>query len=528
MSTAWIIEGNDIVINGGGWQQGGIHGNGQAWYGRAAGQSNQFGRPISLSIYNSTNVSINNFAFYQPQFWSIWAQDSRNIPMTNIYINGTNTDPAGNSSKYAINVDGIDTMRLDQMKLENWTFQGGDDCFAPKGNSTNMVLQNFTYVGGGIAFGSVGQYPGHPDYITNISVTDIHVSQNVNPKYGGAHVAAGAYFKSWVGVAMGNPPQGGGGGTGRVSNVTFQNLVVHNTTQAVYINKCYFKVPAQGAYCDSSTFEFQDLEFKNIKHWEHYWREQQFSCELISRKSEKLKGTAAIDRILIVEPDVAAKMDDYGDPQTPLVYEVQGIFDTTGTSADQELLETIAHRGLFHDVNDHNPMAGNTIDAMYRAESLGLEFDLRLSSDNQVLVTHDLISNRATVKDNFGGRLDAVDISLDIQPAVAPIKVNSQPASSWIGTGLKTFGRNGKIVNPDGPQKLETLDAMLSHFKNLNNSKFWLILDIQDPLIFSRAAALIQFYGLSHIIFIKFFATKAINSKGTTYNGANTCYQSAL
>ncbi|TIA40494.1 pectin lyase-like protein [Aureobasidium pullulans] len=242
MSTAWIIEGIDLIVDGGGWQQGGINGNGQA----------------------CTNVSINNFAFYQPQFWSVWAQDSRNITMNNIYIIGTNTDPAGNSSNYAINVDGIDTMRVDQMRLENWTFQGGDDCFAPKGNSTNMVLRNFTCIGGGIAFGSVGQYPGHPDFITNISVSDIRVSQKIDTKYGGAAVAAGAYFKSWVGVEMGNPPQGGGGGTGRVSNVTFDNLIVENTTQAVYINKCYFKVPAQGAYCDTSTFEFQNFNFNNI------------------------------------------------------------------------------------------------------------------------------------------------------------------------------------------------------------------------------------------------------------------------
>ncbi|THW88403.1 pectin lyase-like protein [Aureobasidium pullulans] len=264
MSTAWIMEGDDFIVDGGGWQQGGINGNGQAWYGRAAGQSNQYERPISLSIFNSTNVSINDFAFYQPQFWSVWAQDSRNITMTNIYINGINTDPAGNSSNYAINVDGIDTMRVDQMRLENWTFQGGDDCFAPKGNSTNMVLRNFTCIGGGIAFGSVGQYPGHPDFIINISVSDIRVSQKFDAKYGGAAVAAGAYFKSWVGVEMGNPPQGGGGGTGRVSNVTFHNLIVENTSQAVYINKCYFKVPAQGAYCETSTFEFQDFDFDNI------------------------------------------------------------------------------------------------------------------------------------------------------------------------------------------------------------------------------------------------------------------------
>ncbi|THW92229.1 hypothetical protein D6D15_03320 [Aureobasidium pullulans] len=157
--------------------------------------------------------------------------------------------------------------------------------------------------------------------------------------------------------------------------------------------------------------------------------------------------------------------------------------------------QTIAHRGIFHDVKDHNALAENSVNAMYRAEALGLpgvEFDLRLSSDNQVLVFHDMISNRATSTDNYGGRLDAVDVSLNLQPPVAPILVKSRPANSWIGTGLKAFGRNGRIVPADGAQKLETLDSMLSHFKNLNNPNFWLILDIQDPVIFSRAAAAVN------------------------------------
>ncbi|THX48903.1 hypothetical protein D6D08_10020 [Aureobasidium pullulans] len=186
--------------------------------------------------------------------------------------------------------------------------------------------------------------------------------------------------------------------------------------------------------------------------------------------------------------------------------------------------QTIAHRG------DHNALAENSVNAMFRAEALGLpgvEFDLRLSSDNQVLVFHDMISNRATSNDNYGGRLDAVDVSLNLQPPVAPILVKSRPANSWIGTGLKTFGRNGRIVPADGAQKLETLDSMLSHFKNLNNPNFWLILDIQDPVIFSRAAAAVNAHGLNRTVFLEFFATKAINSKGIKYNGANTCYQYA-
>lgn len=180
-STAWIISGSDYVVDGGGWAQGGINGNGQAWMTRAAGQSNQFGRPIPLSIYNSTNVTISNFAFRQPQFWSMWVQDSTDITLSGIYINGTNTDPAGNSSNYETNIDGLDTLRVDNLLIKDWVFHGGDDCLAPKGNSTNMIFQNLTCVGGGIAFGSIGQYPGYPDYITNVTATNITVTQDISP-----------------------------------------------------------------------------------------------------------------------------------------------------------------------------------------------------------------------------------------------------------------------------------------------------------------------------------------------------------
>lgn len=263
-STAWIVEGEDFVISGGGWNRGGIDGNGQAWMGRAAGHSNQYGRPIPLSIWNSQNVTVKDFSFRQPQFWSMYLQDSYDIKLTGIYINGTNTDPAGNSSNYETNIDGLDSIRVSGLEVSDWVFHGGDDCLAPKGNSTNMVFRNLTCVGGGIAFGSIGQYPDMPDYIANVTASNITVIQDVDPEYGGATVNGGAYFKSWVGVSEGEPPQGGGGGTGRVWNVTFSDLQVYNVTQAVYVNKCYYKVADQANYCDTSTLEFENMTFTDI------------------------------------------------------------------------------------------------------------------------------------------------------------------------------------------------------------------------------------------------------------------------
>ncbi|CAO1612573.1 unnamed protein product [Parajaminaea phylloscopi] len=260
-SAAWTLHGHDFVVDGGGWRQGGIDGSGQAWYSWAQGQSNLYGRPMPMVIHDSYNVTVRNFSFRQVQFWTLYLQDCDDVLLEHIYINGTNTDPRArvNGSNYEINVDGLDTLRVNRLTARHWAFHGGDDCVSPKGNSTNMHFHNFTCEGGGIAFGSVGQYADAPDYIANVSVSDVYVGAPSQSK-----PAAGAYFKSWVGVAAGKPPQGGGGGRGHVSNVTVSNLRVNGTKYAAFVNKCYFKVPSQAAFCDTSELTFEGLSFHNV------------------------------------------------------------------------------------------------------------------------------------------------------------------------------------------------------------------------------------------------------------------------
>lgn len=193
--------------------------------------------------------------------------------------------------------------------------------------------------------------------------------------------------------------------------------------------------------------------------------------------------------------------------------------------------QAIAHRGLYHDVADKYSYAENSLNALQRAYELGLpgvELNLRLDSNGEVLVVHDMISNRATVKDNSDGILNPIDVYWKSQPSKPAISFASHSTEYWNHTQLKVYGRNGRIVNqPDGVQKLETLDAMLDHFKNLNAPKFWLFLDIQDPTILRSAGALVKKHRLDKLVFLKFFASKAIDSTTYHYNGANICYQYA-
>lgn len=71
------------------------------------------------------------------------------------------------------------------------------------------------------------------------SDTDLYVQR---PSYSGVGLGQGTgaavYFKSWIGVEYGTPPNGGGGGTGAVTNVVVSNVTMKDLDLAVYINSC--------------------------------------------------------------------------------------------------------------------------------------------------------------------------------------------------------------------------------------------------------------------------------------------------
>lgn len=189
----------------------------------------------------------------------------------------------------------------------------------------------------------------------------------------------------------------------------------------------------------------------------------------------------------------------------------------------------IAHRGVFHDIDNSQCNSENTIGALYRANDLnvpGAELDLRLSSDGVIMVTHDQLANRQTKDDNYHGILNSIDVAIGRQPNVNGIPINSAPASTWNDAPLKSYGRNGRFVN-DGTQKMETLDEMLGHYSDLisgnGGKEFTLFLDIQDPQILSGAAKLVKQHGLQNDVILKFFVKSAINSANYRYNGPETC-----
>ncbi|MGR6331029.1 glycerophosphodiester phosphodiesterase family protein [Sphingomonas sp. XXL09] len=199
--------------------------------------------------------------------------------------------------------------------------------------------------------------------------------------------------------------------------------------------------------------------------------------------------------------------------------------------------EVIAHRGVYHDTDTNQTLAENSFYAVVRAHDLGMrgvELDLRLSSDNTVLVTHDMISNRATVADNANGGMNAVDVALGLQSAPSAIHFSAHNYNFWTNVELKNYGRNARLIHNStvtgDVSHLQNLDSLIYNLKSfraqvLNDPNFMIVLDVQDPTIFKLAAGIIKKNNLGHLFYLKFFASKALyNTTQFSYNGADTCY----
>jgi len=100
-----------------------------------------------------------------------------------------------------------------------------------KPNSTNILIQNLFCNGShGISVGSLGQFPGAFDIVENIYVfnTSLH------------NASDGARIKVWPNTpsAVSGDLQGGGG-DGRVNNITYDTIFIDNVDYAIEVDQCY-------------------------------------------------------------------------------------------------------------------------------------------------------------------------------------------------------------------------------------------------------------------------------------------------
>lgn len=98
-----------------------------------------------------------------------------------------------------------------------------------KANSSNILIEDCEfYRGVGLAIGSIGQFNDTYEYITNVTARNI-TTHNTD---------WGAYIKTWTGISKGYSPNGGGGGIGYASNLTFEHFTLDETRGIFAITQC--------------------------------------------------------------------------------------------------------------------------------------------------------------------------------------------------------------------------------------------------------------------------------------------------
>ncbi|KAM7182914.1 exopolygalacturonase [Rhypophila sp. PSN 637] len=247
VTSFFKLGGEDVWIYGGGT----LDGNGQVWYDTYAKDIYTL-RPVLIGIDGLRDSVFSDLNLrHSPQYFHFVANAS-NVVFNNIDIGG-----GSRNENKAANSDGWDTYRSKDITIMNSVVDNGDDCVSLKPNSTNILLQSLTCTGShGISIGSLGQYPSQYDIISSIHVSNITMINSTN----------GARIKVWQDIpsSMSQDLQGGGG-SGYVRNVTFENFTVENVDYAIEITQCYGQKNLTLCREFPSRLRMEDIFFRGFK-----------------------------------------------------------------------------------------------------------------------------------------------------------------------------------------------------------------------------------------------------------------------
>jgi galacturan 1,4-alpha-galacturonidase len=191
---------------------------------------------------NMTNLEISGIKFLNSPCWNTFLVESKNVAFDRCRFDSFSTN-----ENHPKNTDGFDSFNVDGLRITNTEIDVGDDCISPKPNTTNIHIENVwcnnTH---GVSMGSIGQYPGVLDYISNAYIKNVTLLNGQN----------GARLKAWAGR---------GKGYGYISNVTFEDIRVENTDHPIVLDQCYINVKPDICKQYPSKVNMTDIRFINVK-----------------------------------------------------------------------------------------------------------------------------------------------------------------------------------------------------------------------------------------------------------------------
>ncbi|KAL6918457.1 hypothetical protein FSHL1_009893 [Fusarium sambucinum] len=251
MSSFWKIGGKDIHIYGDlSNEQSVLDGHGQAYWEEAATNKTLM-RPILLTIEDAHGLTMSNLRMRNSPNWFNIIINSTDVLISDLDLRAKSL----NGVKIA-NSDGWDTYRSDRVVIQDSYIDNTDDCVSFKPNSTNTVVQNLVCNGShGISVGSLGQYKGKVDIVENLYIYNISMS----------NASDGARIKVWPGVeTLFQSNLNGGGGLGRVRNVTYDGFHHENNDNAITITQCYGQKNQTLCNQFPANLTIEDITMKNF------------------------------------------------------------------------------------------------------------------------------------------------------------------------------------------------------------------------------------------------------------------------
>jgi len=204
--------------------------------------SNTYYRPILFLTDNATNVDVEGITFLNSPCWTTFLVRTKDVSFDNVYIEAF----SNNASALPKNTDGFDSLNVDGLTVTNTRVNVGDDCFSPKPNTTNIYVENLWCNGThGVSMGSIGQYPGVKDYISNAYLKNITLLNGQN----------GARLKAWAGPTA---------GYGYIDNITYENVHIENTDAPIVLDQCYFNINETTCAAYPSNVNITNIKFINF------------------------------------------------------------------------------------------------------------------------------------------------------------------------------------------------------------------------------------------------------------------------
>lgn len=130
------------------------------------------------------------------------------------------------------------------------------DCVSFKPNATNILVQNMICNGThGMSVGSLGQYPDRVDFVENILVRNAAMYNS----------SEGARIKVWPNAfSEKSVSLVGGGGSGAVRNVTYEDMWLDNVDYGLTITQCYGQDDEEECFKHPVSFLFFFFFFRGL------------------------------------------------------------------------------------------------------------------------------------------------------------------------------------------------------------------------------------------------------------------------